>query len=168
MDETTRYLRVYGPVLYLFFSFLIMVFSIAPLADWLSQLFPLTLFAITYALMLRQPIVVPIWIVGIVFLTRDFIYFQPIGIEAAIAVVIFYIVRNARKGLAETYLTEWGGFAISVFLLFTLKVLISWIFGVATQEIWLIAKSALCTIVIYPIVTGALSFQFGLVKQPQT
>jgi len=164
MDENRRYIHVYGPLLYLAASILIVFFTIAPLNSILSEVFPLTLLGLTFALMIRCPEAVPLWAIAIVFFLRDVFYFQPLGLEAFFVVLAMKFVQNAKKGLAATFGYEWGGFALAVLAITSFELFFGWILGVQVPNLLLLAKSLAATIVIYPVITGALSLQFGLVR----
>ncbi|MEO1563183.1 MAG: hypothetical protein AAFR98_07070 [Pseudomonadota bacterium] len=164
MVEFSRARRFFAQISYVALSGLVILISLVPIDTFIGRAFPLTLFAITFATMLRSPKIVPLGAVALVFLFRDILYFQPIGLEAFLVVAIIYVVRNARRGLGETLGKEWGGFAVAVCTLAILKVILTMALMLPPPSLGVMAVSVLATIIIYPLVTAALAFQFGLRK----
>ncbi|MEO0341957.1 MAG: hypothetical protein AAF198_00825 [Pseudomonadota bacterium] len=147
------------------FAILILVISIAPVQPNLWDTFPQTLFAICFATLIRAPWVVPYWIIAIIFLLRDILYFQPIGLETFFVLLLLNTVKNARRGLSETFFREWSSFALAVTMLYLCKVLALLLLITPEFELLVVTRSILASIVIYPIITGTLALVFGLVRQ---
>jgi len=164
MAEIRQAQKYYGPALYLLCSAIIIIFSIAPLGSFVAAWFPQTLFALTFAIMLRKSNVVPLWAIAVVFFARDIFYFQPLGLEAFLIVLSMSFIRNARRGIGETYFREWGSFALLLVLIFVLKTIFGILLGIGLPDVTLQFRSIIATLIIYPLVTAALSLQFGMIK----
>jgi len=68
------------------------------------------------ALVLRCPVYVPYWLVGLVFLLSDLLLSQPMGLGAFIALAATEFLRRNRPAFVEMlFLGEW--FAISMIML---------------------------------------------------
>ena len=162
-DRLSR--RIIGPALYVALSLFILMISMAPIDTVLRTFFPMTLFAASFALILRDAKLVPLGVIAFVFLTRDLLFFQPIGLEAALAVIFLKFAFNRRRILNETLVKEWAGFAIFVIGFLAARALLYFVFVLPQPDLAQIARTAVSTVLLYPLVTGILSLQFGITKE---
>ncbi len=80
-----------------------------PRPDWL--------FALTFAILLRRPEFVPVWLVGGVFLLADFLLLRPPGLWTALVILTCEFARTQEYRLRDLgYAMEWAFVAVILFL----------------------------------------------------
>ncbi len=126
---------------------------------------PDLLLAFTFAWLLRQPAVVPVAAIVIVFLLADFLFQRPPGLWTALAVVASESLRRRRLRMTEfPFLVEWGAIAGAVFGMVLAERLILWLLMANLPSLGLSLTQAIVTVAIYPLVVAVSKFLFGLRK----
>ena len=126
---------------------------------------PDLLLAVTFAWLLRQPAVVPLASIVLVFLLADFLFQRPPGLWAALAVVASESLRRRRLQMTEfPFLVEWGAIAGAVAGMVLAERLILWILFADLPSLGLSLTQGIVTVLIYPVVVAVSKFLFGLRK----
>jgi rod shape-determining protein MreD len=126
---------------------------------------PDLLLALTLAWLLRQPAVVPITSILVVFLLADFLFQRPPGLWTVLVIVTSESLRRRRLKMTEfPFLLEWSAFAGAVFTLILLERLVLWVLMVDLAPLGLSLAHAIVTAAIYPVVVAVSKFLFGLRK----
>ncbi|MEM9715542.1 MAG: hypothetical protein AAF826_03390 [Pseudomonadota bacterium] len=167
MDKPRRIFEIPNGFGYALFAVVLLIVSIAPFDGAFWGLFPQTLFAVTFALIIRHPQSVPLLLVGLVFLLRDFLYFQPLGLETFLVVFLCLAARNARRGLSETYLREWATLALGLILLAVLEMITLTLLFSARNDLSQEVISIMTTVMIYPLITGIVAGVFNMPRLAQ-
>lgn len=153
-------------VLYLVLAAAIMTLQMLPIGlaggglpgpDWLL--------ALTFAWLLRQPAVVPIGAIIVVFLTADFLMQKPPGLWTLLAILATESLRRRRLQMTELpFLVEWGAVAVSVMGMIVAERFILWLLIVDRPSLGLELTHGIVTIAAYPIVVGLSKYLLGLRK----
>ncbi|MEX3014126.1 rod shape-determining protein MreD [Gymnodinialimonas hymeniacidonis] len=126
---------------------------------------PDLLLALTFAWMIRQPAVVPLGMLLVVFLLADFLFQRPPGLWTLLIILASESIRTRRLTMAEfPFLVEWGVVAGAIMGMVLLNRLVLWILLVDLDPLGLTLLQGIVTIVIYPIVVAVSKFVFGLRK----
>lgn len=126
---------------------------------------PDLLLAVTFAWLLRQPAVVPIASILIVFLLADFLFQRPPGLWTLLVIVTSESLRRRRLTMTEfPFLVEWSAFTGAVIGMVILNHLTLWILMVDMPPLGLTLAHGLVTAAIYPLVVLVSKFLFGLRK----
>lgn len=126
---------------------------------------PDTLLALTLAWLLRQPALVPIGSILVVFLLADFLFQRPPGLWTLLVLVTSEILRRRRLTMTEfPFLLEWSAFTGAVFALIVLERMVLWVLMVDLAPLGLVLAHGIVTAAIYPVVVGISKFLFGLRK----
>jgi rod shape-determining protein MreD len=153
-------------VLFLVLCLVVISFKMLPLGldeDGLPG--PDLLLALTLAWLLRQPAVVPIGSILIVFLLADFLFQRPPGLWTLLVIVVSESLRRRRLTMTEfPFLVEWSAFAGAVFTMIILNRLVLWVLMVDLPSLGLTLAHGIVTAAIYPFVVAVSKFLFGLRK----
>lgn len=126
---------------------------------------PDLLLALCLAWLLRQPAVVPLVSILVVFLLADFLFQRPPGLWTALVIVTSESLRRWRFTMTEfTFFLEWSAFAAAVFVLILVERLVLWMLLVDLAPLGLSLAHAIVTAAIYPLVVAVSKFLFGLRK----
>jgi rod shape-determining protein MreD len=126
---------------------------------------PDLLLAVTFAWLLRQPAVVPLASIVIVFLLADFLFQRPPGLWTALAVVASESLRRRRLRMTEfPFLVEWGAIAGAVAGMVLAERVILWVLLADLPSLGLSLTQGIVTVLIYPVVVAVSKFLFGLRK----
>ena len=126
---------------------------------------PDLLLALTLAWLLRQPAVVPIGSILIVFLLADFLFQRPPGLWTLLVLLVSESLRQRRLTMTEfPFLVEWSAFAGAVFAMIVMERIILWVLMVDQSSLGLTLAHGIVTAAIYPIVVAVSKFLFGLRK----
>lgn len=126
---------------------------------------PDLLLALTLAWLLRQPAVVPLGAIVVVFLLADFLFQRPPGLWTLLVVITSEVLRRRRLTMTEfPFLLEWSAFAGAVVVMILAERLLLWMLLVDTAPLGLSLAHAIVTAAIYPLVVGISKFLFGLRK----
>jgi rod shape-determining protein MreD len=126
---------------------------------------PDLLLALTLAWLLRQPALVPLGSILVVFLLADFLFQRPPGLWTLLVVLASESLRRRRLTMTEfTFFLEWSAFTGAVFALILLERLVLWLLMVDLAPLGLSLAHAIVTAAIYPIVVAVSKFLFGLRK----
>ncbi|MEY3005517.1 MAG: hypothetical protein RLZZ491_2693 [Pseudomonadota bacterium] len=126
---------------------------------------PDLLLALTLAWLLRQPAVVPIGSIVLVFLLADILFQRPPGLWTLLVVGASESLRQRRLSMTEfTFFLEWSAFGGAVFALFFLERLGLWLLMVDLPPLGLVIAHAIVTAAVYPVVVAVSKFLFGLRK----
>lgn len=121
------------------------------------------------ALVIREPVYVPFWLVGFVFLISDFLLAQPLGLGAFLAVLACeYLRRNRSAFLEMLFLGEWFGIAMIMLGIGLLRrILLVTTLG-ETVPWWAYGVQLGLSILTYPLVVGAVNLVFRVSKAQET
>jgi rod shape-determining protein MreD len=126
---------------------------------------PDLLLALTLAWLLRQPAVVPIGSILVVFLLADFLFQRPPGLWTLLVIIASESLRRRRLTMTEfTFLLEWSAFTGAVFAMIVLERMLLWVLMVDLAPLGLSLAHAIVTAAIYPLVVAISKFLFGLRK----
>jgi rod shape-determining protein MreD len=126
---------------------------------------PDLLLALTLAWLLRQPAVVPIASILVVFLLADFLFQRPPGLWTLLVIVISESLRRRRLTMTEfPFLVEWSAFAGAVLTMVLLNRIVLWMLMVDLDPLGLTLAHAIVTALIYPLVVLASKYLLGLRK----
>ena len=126
---------------------------------------PDLLLALTLAWLLRQPALVQLGSILVVFLLADFLFQRPPGLWTLLVVLASESLRRRRLTMTEfTFFLEWSAFTGAVFALILLERLVLWLLMVDPAPLGLSLAHAIVTAAIYPIVVAVSKFLFGLRK----
>lgn len=126
---------------------------------------PDLLLALTLAWLLRQPAVVPVASIVVVFLLADFLFQRPPGLWTLLVLVVSESLRQRRLTMTEfPFLIEWSAFAGAVMVMVVLERVILWVLMVDLPPLGLSLTHGIVTAAIYPLVVAISKFLFGLRK----
>lgn len=126
---------------------------------------PDILLALTLAWLLRQPAVVPVASILIVFLLADFLFQRPPGLWTLLVILVSEYLRARRLTMTEfPFLVEWSAFAGAVFAMILLNRLFLTIMFADPAPLGLALTHAIVTVLVYPLVVLISKFLFGLRK----
>ncbi|MBL4628227.1 MAG: rod shape-determining protein MreD [Roseicyclus sp.] len=153
-------------LIFLLLSLVLITLKLLPLnLDTFGIPGPDILVVLAFAWMLRQPAVVPLGLLLVVFLLADFLFMRPPGLWTAMMLLASESLRRRRLTMTELpFLVEWSGVAVAVMGMVLLNRLILWVLLVDLDPLGLTLAHAIVTIVIYPLVVGVSKFVFGLRK----
>ncbi|NKX43117.1 rod shape-determining protein MreD [Roseicyclus persicicus] len=152
--------------LFLGLCVLVIGFKLLPLSlDDTGVPGPDLLLALTLAWLLRQPAVVPLGSILVVFLLADFLFQRPPGLWTLLVIVVSESLRRRRLTMTEfPFLLEWSAFAGAVFTMILADRLILWVLMVDLPPLGLTLAHGIVTAAIYPAVVAVSKFLFGLRK----
>ena len=165
IDPVTRHIWTYR-LIYLALSLVVMTYKLLPLGlGNIGLPAPDILLALTLAWILRQPAVVPMASIIVVFLLADFLFHRPPGLWTALVLLVSESLRTRRAPMtAFPFLFEWGAFALAVFGLLILNRVALWVLMVDQTTLGLTLAHGIVTVAIYPIVVAVSKFLIGLRK----
>ncbi|MEL6953443.1 MAG: rod shape-determining protein MreD [Pseudomonadota bacterium] len=128
-----------------------------PPPDWLL--------AFTLAWLYRQPVVMSIGMIVVVFLLADFLLQRPPGLWTALVLLITEWLRQRRVTLTEVnFLIEWGSIAGAVLALLLLERFVLWILVAPQTSLGLSLMHGLLTVAVYPIAVAVSHYVFRVRK----
>ncbi|MBY6202753.1 hypothetical protein KUV65_15365 [Maritalea mobilis] len=126
---------------------------------------PDLLVALTFAWLIRQPAVVPIVSILIVFLIADFLLQRPPGLWTLMVIIGSEYLRRRRLQMTEfPFLVEWSAIGGTIFAMVLIERLILWVLFVDLAPLGLTLAHAIVTIAIYPLVVAVSKYLFRLRK----
>jgi rod shape-determining protein MreD len=126
---------------------------------------PDLLLALTLAWLLRQPAVVPVGSILIVFLLADLLFQRPPGLWTLLVLLVSESLRRRRLTMTEfPFLLEWSAFGGAVFTMILLDRMLLWVLMVDLPPLGLVLAHGIVTVAIYPLVVAVSKFLFGLRK----
>jgi rod shape-determining protein MreD len=126
---------------------------------------PDILIALTFAWLLRQPNVVPVTSIIIVFLLADFLLQRPPGLWTILMIIVSENLRRYRLSVTVMpFLIEWVSFGVAVMTMLLLNRFVLWILAVDLDSLGLTLLHGIATIMLYPIVVLVSRFVLGLRK----
>lgn len=126
---------------------------------------PDLMLALAFAWLLRQPALVPLGLILLVFLLADFLLQRPPGLWTLLAILACESLRRRRLTMVEfPFLVEWGAVASAVMGMIVLNRLALWVLLVDQDPLGLSLAYGLVTIAIYPLVVVVSKYVFGLRK----
>ncbi|MBC6438226.1 MAG: rod shape-determining protein MreD [Rhodobacteraceae bacterium] len=164
IKPVTRHIWTYRAI-YLLLGFFVMACKLLPLGlDGRGLPAPDILLAVTLAWLLRQPAVVPIGAIMIVFLLADFLFQRPPGLWTLLVLLASEILRRQPQVVAFPFLMECTAFAGAVFTLLILNHIALWLLMVERPSFGPVLVHGIVTVAIYPVVVAVSKFLFGLRK----
>lgn len=120
---------------------------------------------LAFAWMVRQPAVVPLGLLMVVFLLADFLFMRPPGLWTVLTILASESLRRRRLTMTEfPFLVEWGAVAVAIMGMVLLNRVALWILLVDLDPLGLTLAHAIVTIAAYPVVVGISKYIFGLRK----
>ncbi|QBY02481.1 rod shape-determining protein MreD [Rhodophyticola sp. CCM32] len=165
IDPVTRHIWTYR-LLYLALSLVVIAYKLLPLSlGSIGLPSPDILLALTLAWLMRQPAVVPMGAIILVFLLADFLFQRPPGLWTLLVLLTSESLRRRRAQMTEfPFLVEWSAFAGAVFTLLILNRVALWVLMVNQTTLGLTLVHGIVTVAIYPVVVAVSKFLFGLRK----
>jgi rod shape-determining protein MreD len=122
---------------------------------------PEVMLLIAFALIIRNPIFAPFWLIGFVVLIGDMLLARPLGLGAFTAVLATEFLRRNRPAFVEMlFLGEW--FSIALLLLAT-GILRTFLLAITLAEsvpFWGFVTQLGLSILAYPVVVGIVVLVF--------
>lgn len=126
---------------------------------------PDLLVLLAFAWMVRQPALVPIGLLLVVFLLADFLFMRPPGLWTALLLIAAESLRRRRLSMTELpFLVEWGTVAVLIMGMVLLNRIVLWMLLVDLNSLGLTLAHGIVTIAVYPVVVGISKFVFGVRK----
>ncbi|GAB5448029.1 rod shape-determining protein MreD [Gymnodinialimonas sp.] len=126
---------------------------------------PDLLVLLTFAWMVRQPALVPLGLLLVVFLLADFLFMRPPGLWTALLLIAAESLRRRRLTMTELpFLVEWGTVAALIMGMVLLNRVILWMLLVDLNSLGLTLAHGIVTIAIYPVVVAVSKFVFRVRK----
>lgn len=126
---------------------------------------PDVLVLLAFSWIVRQPALVPIGLLLVVFLLADFLFMRPPGLWTALVLIAGESLRRRRLTMTELpFLVEWGTVAVAIMGMVLLNRMILWMLLVDLDSLGLTLAHGIVTIAAYPIVVGISKFVLGLRK----
>lgn len=153
-----------------------LLFLVVALALMTMKLLPLNLAAsgipgpdllvlLAFAWLVRQPAVIPLGLLLVVFLLADFLFLRPPGLWTLLVILACESLRRRRLAMAEfPFLVEWGAVTMAVIGMVLLNRLALWVLLVDLDPLGLTLAQGIVTILVYPAVVAVSKFFFGLRK----
>ena len=138
---------------YFIFSLLLIVWLIVP-QNPLKQTIPTPdfLFCLTLAIIFRRPNVLPIVLIGLVFLVTDILFNRPIGLWTAIVLITTEFARTQFWRYNDAnFITTWLFVSLLIMISTFTHMIVLNIFLISQAEFWHYLIWAMLTILIYPI-----------------
>ena len=124
---------------------------------------PDLLLALTIAWVLRQPSVVPIGLIALVFLMADFLLQRPPGLLTAITLLVTEFLKFRRIPITEfNFLIEWSWVAGAVLAITVAERMALWVLLAPQTSLGLALVHALTTVAVYPIIVLISHYLLGL------
>ena len=124
---------------------------------------PDLLLALTIAWLLRQPTVVPIGLIVLVFLMADFLLQRPPGLLTAIVLLVTEFLKFRRIPMTEfNFLIEWSWVAGAVLAITVFERVALWVLLAPQTSLGLALVHALTTVAVYPIIVLISRYILGL------
>lgn len=121
------------------------------------------LLALTCAWVVRRPDFVPVWVVALLFLGTDLLFYRPPGLWAALVVIGTEVLRARAPGLrSQNFIAEWltvTAVIIGLTLAYRLALLITF---VPRDPLPLVLMQMSLTLIVYPLVAFASHLLFGV------
>jgi rod shape-determining protein MreD len=145
--------------------FLLVPVSLMPM----GIIWPEITFMAALALVIRNPKYVPFWLVGFVFLISDFLLALPLGLGAFLAVLACDFLRRNRAAFLEmVFFGEWFGIALILFFAGLLRRILLVVTLAETVPWWAFGVQIGVSILLYPVVVGAITVIFKVSKAQET
>lgn len=169
IDPATRHLWIYRS-LFVVLGLLLIALKLMPLGlAGATVPAPDFLIALCFAWLLRQPAVVPIGAIVLVFLLADFLFQRPPGLWTLLVLLASESLRRRRARMTELpFFAEWAIFAGAVMALLVANRVALWILMVDQTSLGLTLAHGIVTVAIYPLVVAVSKFVFGLRKMRPT
>ncbi len=162
---STRHVWTYR-MLFLVVALFLMTMKLLPLNLAASGVpGPDLLVLLTFAWLVRQPAVVPLGLVLIVFVLADFLFLRPPGLWTLLVILACESLRRRRLTMTEfPFLVEWGAVTGAVIGMVLLNRMALWILLVDVDPLGLTLAQGIVTILVYPAVVAVSKYVFGLRK----
>lgn len=124
---------------------------------------PDLLVAVTFAWVIRRPQQVPVLLIAIVFFVCDMIFLRPPGLWTLIMLAATEFLRaNTSPTRDMPFLAEWGVVSVLIVLSVFIEQIALSIFILPHPGLGLALFQVLITLIVYPVVVGALRYGLGL------
>lgn len=153
-------------IVFLVLSIMTILFSLLPIS-LASRGFPGPdlLLALTLAWLLRQPALVPVASIVLVFLAADFLFQKPPGLWTLLAVLVSESLRRRRLQMMEMpFLVEWAAVSAAIMGMIVSERIILLMLFVDLPPLGLSLAHGIVTIAIYPMIVGLSKYVFRLRK----
>lgn len=126
---------------------------------------PDLLVLLAFAWLVRQPAVVPLGLLLVVFLLADFLFLRPPGLWTLLVILACESLRRRRLTMTEfPFLVEWGAVAVAVVGMVLLNRVALWVLLANQDPLGLTLAQGIVTILFYPVVVVVSKYIFGLRK----
>lgn len=126
---------------------------------------PDLLVLLAFAWMVRQPALVPLGLLLVIFLLADFLFMRPPGLWTALLLLAAESLRRRRLTMTELpFLVEWGMVAVMVMGMVLLNRLILWMLLVDLDSLGLTLAHGIVTVATYPVVVVISKFVLRIRK----
>lgn len=126
---------------------------------------PELMLCLTLTWVLRRPYQLPTPLVAAVFLMADVLFLRPLGLQAALVVIMVEFLRARTANTREqTFMAEWLMVGVLLLVLTLAERMILAIVVVPQPSLGLAAFEMFATVAAYPLVVLAAGFALGLTK----
>jgi rod shape-determining protein MreD len=130
-----------------------------------SLVWPEVMLLLTFALVLRSPESVPVWLIWGCFILSDVLLSQPLGLGAFIALLASqFLKRNSPAFVEMLFLGEWFSISLLVIAASLAREFLLIITLAERTPWWGIASQVGLSIIVYPAVVGVVSVLFRATK----
>jgi rod shape-determining protein MreD len=170
MKQATQMQIFVNRALFLGLSILGILFLLVPVSLLPNGIiWPEITFMAAMALVIRNPKYVPFWLIGFVFLISDFLLVQPLGLGAFLAVLACeYLRRNRAAFLEMLFFGEWFGIALILLFAGLLRRILLVVTLAETVPWWAFGVQLGISILLYPVIVGAITVIFKVSKAQET
>lgn len=170
MDKTSPKRILANRALYFCLGMLGIFAMLTPIAMTPSVfLWPEVMLLMAFALIIRNPVFVPFWLIGLVFLIGDILLARPLGLGAFTAVLATEFLRKNRPAFVEMlFLGEWFSIAILLLAVGIVRALLLAITLAEGIPFWAYMSQYGLSVLAYPIIVGLVSLLFKATKAEET
>ncbi|ETX15463.1 membrane protein [Roseivivax halodurans JCM 10272] len=142
----------------------VMFFSLLPVDMSPSRIAgPELITALTFALALRRPEIVPALSVAAAALMADLVLQRPPGLWAALTLVTIESLKTRQRQSGESaFLMEWTRVATALIVMALIYQLVQLLLIIPTANATLLFTQTAATILVYPLVVAVTHLVFGL------
>ncbi len=134
-----------------------------------GMIWPQVMLMVSMALVIRNPVYVPFWLIGFLFLISDILLAHPMGLGAFIALLACEFLRRNRPAFVEMlFFGEWFSIGLILLAAGLLSRFLLVVTFAETTPWWAFMVQLSLSILVYPLVVGAISVMFKVSKVQET
>lgn len=158
MDRTPIGHLLWRNFQYLLFSLGLIFASLLPLNFTPDRLvWPDMVKLLTFAIALRRPDYVSLWLIAAIYLFCDVIYFQPLGVAPfSMVIVTYWLILRAEHMRDASFLQEWVFAAVAILASVIICKVIMAITLLPAVDMTVTVIQTLLSILCYPFMVGLL------------